>query len=341
MSESGRQKLLGVVIWLLTPLAAWAVSFLGGWLGAAFGRDLSSPVAGLALLAAGAVAGALIGGLGWIYLVRRLLSKWAGRKEAPGESENLLPVADPWERYWGAKGSAFEVYPAVSDLLAEIAAEMPEPRGRRVLEVGAGTGREGHILAGRGAHVVLLDFSKAALRLSRALSGGPRLVRADAMRLPFRDGSFDLVYHQGLMEHFRDPLPLLKENRRVLGEGGVLLVDVPQTFHVYTLVKRVLIALGWWFAGWETQYSPRQLERIVQSAGFRCERRYGYWMQPGLWYRAARQALKAVGVRLPLFPRFGPLHGVYARLQRRLRRLQRARWSHYLALTVGVVARKE
>lgn len=341
MSESGWRRLVGIGVWLLTPLAAWAVSFLGGWVGAALGRDLSSPVAGLALLGAGALLGALVGGLGWICFSRRLRSRWAGAGKSRGEGADRLTAADPWERYWGEKGSALEVYPAVSDLLAEIASTVPELRGRRVLEVGAGTGREGHALAAGGAYVVLVDFSKAALGLSRALSPGPRLVRADATRLPFRDGVFDLVYHQGLMEHFRDPLPLLRENRRVLKRGGALLVDVPQKFHVYTLIKRVLIALGWWFAGWETQYSPGELETIVTSAGFRCERRYGYWMQPGLCYRILRELLKAVGVRLPLFPRFGVLHGAYASFQRWLRALQRARWSHYLTLTVGVVARKE
>jgi SAM-dependent methyltransferase len=333
--------LLQIGIWLLTPLAAWAVSFLGGWLGALVGRNLSSPAAALALVAGGSVAGALVGGLGWISLVRRLLSRWAGPQLERCKAGDRFPIPDPWERYWGKKKSPLEVYPAVSDLLAEIATVMPEVRGRRVLEVGAGTGREGHTLAARGAYVVLVDFSAAALKLSRKLSPGPRLVRADATRLPFRDGSFDLVYHQGLMEHFRDPLPLLRENNRVLCTGGILLVDVPQAFHIYTLVKHTLMVLGRWFAGWETQYFPRGLERIVESAGFRCERRYGYWMEPGLWYRSARQVLKALGIRLPLFPSFGPLRGVYSRLRRGLRRLQRRQWSHYLTLTVGVVARKE
>lgn len=251
-----------------------------------------------------------------------------------------LSPSGPWDRYWGGKASAAEVYPAVSDLLGEIAKAMPEARGHRVLEVGAGTGREGHQLAARGALVVLVDFSAEALRLSRRISPLPRLVRADVRWLPFRDGCFDLVYHQGLMEHFPDPGPLLLENRRALAEGGVLLVDVPQAFHIYTLVKHGLMFLGLWFAGWETQYSPRGLERTVERAGFQCLWRYGYWMRPGLWYRAIRQLLKIVGIRLPLFPTFGPLGVIYRAWHRLLDRLGERGWSHYLALTVGVVARK-
>lgn len=254
------------------------------------------------------------------------------------------PVHPPrgvWDRYWGEKASAGDVYPAVSDLLAEITGAMPDLRGRHVLEVGAGTGREGHELARRGARVCALDFSPEALRLSKQISRNVRLVRGDALATPFGDASFDLVYHQGLLEHFRDPLRLLGENHRVLKPGGMVLVDVPQKYHVYTLVKQTLIAVNRWFAGWETQFSPRELRELVERAGFRCERVYGYGMHPGLLYRVAREAMKRVGVRLPLYPRFGPLDGWYRRWREILRRLERSSVGPYFTLTVGVLARKE
>jgi SAM-dependent methyltransferase len=225
--------------------------------------------------------------------------------------------------------------------LAEITQALPHLQGQRLLEVGAGTGREGHELARRGALVCALDFSPEALRLSRQISGSVRLVRGDALATPFRDGSFDLVYHQGLLEHFRDPLRLLRENHRVVRRGGLVLVDVPQKYHIYTLVKQGLIAVNRWFAGWETQFSPREIRALVERVGFRCERLYGYGMHPGLLYRVAREAGKRVGVRLPLYPRFGLLDGWYRRWHTLLRRLERSAVGPYLTLTVGVVARRE
>ena len=64
----------------------------------------------------------------------------------------------------------------------------------------------------------MLDYSPASLALVRRQAreqGLPvHLVRADALAMPFRDGAFDVVFHQGLLEHFRDPLPLLRENAR-------------------------------------------------------------------------------------------------------------------------------
>lgn len=230
-----------------------------------------------------------------------------------------------------------DLYPAVSDIVAEILQTVSEPRGLRFLEVGAGTGREGHRLAERGAQVTLLDISWEALALSRTVSTLPHFVRGDALRAPFADGSFDFVYHQGLMEHFRDPLPLLRENHRLLKPGGYLLVDVPQRYHVYTLFKHALMAVGRWFAGWETEYSPAQLERLVQAVGFNVVRRYGYMMHPGGTYRLARELGKKCGVRLPMYPNLGPLYRGWHQL---LRRVERHRAAHWLDICVGVIARK-
>ncbi len=250
------------------------------------------------------------------------------------------PPREVWDRYWGEKAQVGDVYPAVSDLLAEITRALPELRGRHVLEVGAGTGREGHELARRGAWVASLDFSPEALRLSRQISRQARLVRGNALATPVADGTFDLVYHQGLLEHFRDPLPLLRENHRVLRPGGLVLVDVPQKFHIYTLLKHTLMAADHWFAGWETQFSPREIRWLLERAGFTWVRSYGYSMRPGLLYRVAREALRPLGIRLPMYPRFGPLEGAYRAWHRLVRRLEETAIGPYFTLTVGVIGRK-
>jgi SAM-dependent methyltransferase len=179
--------------------------------------------------------------------------------------------------------------------------------GRRVLEVGAGSGRDSVALATEGAKPFILDYSMASLetarRVGRRHGVAPHLIRADALQLPFRDGTFDVIFHQGLLEHFRDPMPLLNENVRALSGGGLLLVDVPQRWHLYTLLKHAMIATGTWFAGWETEFSIGQLERLLRRAGVRTVSRYGAWMVPGLFYRSLRALLLKVKLaRLPLHP---------------------------------------
>jgi len=215
--------------------------------------------------------------------------------------------------------------------------------GRRVLEVGAGTGRDAVALAKAGAEVLTLDYVSGSLGLTAKAAAQNGVVVApicgDGMGSPFADGTFDVVFHQGLLEHFPDPLPLLRDNIRILKPGGYVVIDVPQTFHYYTVGKALLIALDKWFAGWETQFTIAQLERLVVDEGMAVTRSYGDWMVPGLWYRALRKiVLTRSGRKLPMFPEPVPPLARLGEVWRRA--FGRTRLSLYTTPTIGVVARK-
>ncbi|MGH2566797.1 MAG: class I SAM-dependent methyltransferase, partial [Bacteroidota bacterium] len=65
---------------------------------------------------------------------------------------------------------------------------------------------------------------------------------------------------------------------------------------------------------------------------------YGDWMYPSFFYRAARELLKKIGIRLPLYPQwFGPLSNIRSDLRRRL--LQTS-LPLFTGISIGVVARK-
>ena len=113
-----------------------------------------------------------------------------------------------WDRFWTRERSLDEIYDN-DDRICEELSEMTAVQGELVLEVGAATARDSISLAGIGADAVALDYSHEALRLageaSRSEGRCIMLVCGDAEALPFRDGTLDLVFHQGVMEHFRNP----------------------------------------------------------------------------------------------------------------------------------------
>lgn len=248
-----------------------------------------------------------------------------------------------WESYWkGHQQDIHDTYSTGGRLVREVLADGAVD-GKLVMEIGAGSGRDLLELVRSGARGIVLDYSPASLALVRQQAAAQGLdvllVQADATRMPFRDGAIDVSFHQGLLEHFRDPRPLLAENARITRRGGRVLVDVPQTWHLYTLMKKVLIAANRWFAGWETQFTVPELERLVRESGLEVTRSYGDWMVPGLWYRVTREVLRrGLGVRLPLHPR-GP--AAWARGWEGLRaRLRGRRWALHTCHVIGTVGRK-
>jgi ubiquinone/menaquinone biosynthesis C-methylase UbiE len=98
-------------------------------------------------------------------------------------------------------------------------------RGRDVLELGAGTGKNTRWLAGEARHLVAMDFSTGMLDEAR------RNVRAaNAIFLehdvrtawPLAAGSADVVVANLILEHVRDLPPVMAECARVLRPGGQL-----------------------------------------------------------------------------------------------------------------------
>ena len=97
--------------------------------------------------------------------------------------------ADNWVRF--ARTPGHDKYhelmnlPAFLDLL-------PAP-GRRTLDLGCGEGRVSRALAAAGHTMVATDSSPVLAAAAAPQPPAPAAVVSDAARLPFADGSFDLV----------------------------------------------------------------------------------------------------------------------------------------------------
>src|SRR5713101_625572 len=96
------------------------------------------------------------------------------------------------------------------------------------LDVGCGTGFLAFELAARGHHVIGVDFAPAMLAEARrkAAERGAsiRFEEADAERLPFVAGSFDLAISRHVLWTLQHPEAAIDEWIRVLRPGGRLVV---------------------------------------------------------------------------------------------------------------------
>ncbi len=104
--------------------------------------------------------------------------------------------------------------------------------GRRVLDLASGAGYGSGLLRAGGARsVVSADLSREAFEEAATPGSGAgalRGSRADASRLPFRDGAFDLYVSFETIEHVSDDRAVVSEAWRVLAPGGMLLCSTPE-----------------------------------------------------------------------------------------------------------------
>jgi len=99
--------------------------------------------------------------------------------------------------------------------------------GKRILDIGCGSGTLAKRLSENGAAVTGIDPGLAALEQARTAVPAARFERASGEALPFPDASFDGAVLLNALHHVPEPAAALVEAARVLVPGGCLVVVEP------------------------------------------------------------------------------------------------------------------
>ena len=156
---------------------------------------------------------------------------------------------------------------------ARLARLLPERgEGRRLLDVGCGTGHHLAQLRERGYDAAGVDGSADMLEHARELNPGADIRQADVESLPFDDASFDYVLCVEVLRYLPRAEGCVREIARVLKPGGVALVTAAPLLSLngYWLVNRVanrvavgnLVRLKQFFA------TSGKMRRTFRDAGF-------------------------------------------------------------------------
>jgi SAM-dependent methyltransferase len=217
-----------------------------------------------------------------------------------------------WEQDWSEAGKTVEPLDAetlgnhIDGLKLEFLKD-DLPGAGRALEVGCGSAR---LLARVGTAaplaLVALDPARNALGLAQRTAERAGIAmartRGDALALPFRDGSFDLVMSGGLLEHFPEPEPVLAEMVRVLRPGGVFYADVvPRRLSLYRVRELPRQIRTPWFLPevFESSHGPPRYRAALVALGCREPRiRWAGVYPPGSGWALARRCAALDGTPL-------------------------------------------
>lgn len=111
------------------------------------------------------------------------------------------------------------------------------PPGGRILEVGAGTGWQALQLNRAGYEVIAVDLPSSNYRSQRMGT----VIDYDGSRLPFKAGSFDIVFSSNVLEHIPAVKAFQEELLRVLKPGGMSIHVLPSSsWRIWTNLTHVL-----------------------------------------------------------------------------------------------------
>jgi ubiquinone/menaquinone biosynthesis C-methylase UbiE len=189
---------------------------------------------------------------------------------------------EDWRSYDRVAATYARIHaPRLAEPARDLLALTGVPPGARVLDVGTGTGVAAILASQAAGMVVGIDEAIGMLLAARASDGAIRLVAAEAIDLPFGDGTFDAVLASFVIAHFTKYETALFEMLRVLGPGGRMGItawadgpdDLQRTWLelVESVVPReVLQAAMDERLPWRERFSRRQpLEEALIQAGLR------------------------------------------------------------------------
>lgn len=162
-----------------------------------------------------------------------------------------------------------------------------EGQGRRLLDVGCGTGHHMASLCKRGFKVAGVDGSEEMIAHARANNPNAQIERSDVDNLPFADSSFDFVLCVEVLRYLPDFTKCVNEIARVLKPGGVCLVTSTPLLNLngYWLVNRVasVIQIGNLVRLKQFFTSSWRLRRAFAAAGFVTPTVHGVYLGPINW----------------------------------------------------------
>lgn len=150
-----------------------------------------------------------------------------------------------------------------------------------VLDIGCGSGIELKFLITHcNCWTIGIDIDEKALKLAklRLKNANVELIRADALRPPFRFGIFDTAICLDVLEHLVKPYALIKIVGNILRKEGYFILRVPNkyTIHVLLLIFSPITKRNknTWYVRHVYFFDAKKLITTMENYGFR--HLYGY-----------------------------------------------------------------
>ena len=166
-----------------------------------------------------------------------------------------------------------------------------ELRGKKIADIGSGTGMTSAYFAEHGAELHLVDLADKALAYARNYFNKKNLkakyYRENAFNMSLPHSHFDVVWNGGVIEHFPDQqkILMLQKMWQLVKPGGRIIVTAPNAWDIpFMMAKQLLIWRNKWSFGDEDDLTSARLAELAKRAGITNPRIFAYNPIVGWWF---------------------------------------------------------
>ena len=160
----------------------------------------------------------------------------------------------------------------VKCMYSEILDRVIQINPQKILDLGCGNGNILKLLAQKiDASLYGLDISENMIsEAKKRLGNNAELTVGEAENLPYSDDQFDAIICNASFHHYPNPVKALKEIKRILKKGGILILGDPTApFNWYLKILNYFLKYS--NSGDYKIYSEKEIKYLLTSSGFTVE----------------------------------------------------------------------
>lgn len=181
-------------------------------------------------------------------------------------------VKNVWENYWKnykgvTKIGAWSQKQSINKAL-QILDEKKIKKSTRIIDMGCGEGKTLIAFREKGyRNIIGIDNTLESIKIceKKGLKEGRDVFLDEASGTKFKNNSLEIVFSEGILEHFKDPIPLISEMSRI-SKKYVLIIQ-PNHLNIYGLMIKIL---GHFLRGgvWEYTFTKKYFKKEFEKFGF-------------------------------------------------------------------------